>query len=200
MPSQCLIESSPADDRLFPSHLFSEQQLFETFWYYNGGGVICHKVKSALFIKALIFILFEKSDMIGGIWCWLHTEAFVLARYGILAPSKSWEITWSDFHHFFVHKSYNTYTNTHESLGTKYPPPPQINCSQWIHLPKWSRVALWYKFGASLAAILFFSAVSCVLTMKDISRALFLETVLDLFHDSRSLHAALSWAIQKLLH
>ena len=121
MQSQCLTESSPADDRLFPSHLFSDQQLLETFWCYNGRGIAGHKVNSVLFTKALIFTLFEKSNTIGSIWCWQHTAAFVLPKYTILAPSRSWEITSSNFHHFFVHKSFSMYTNTHECLSTIYP-------------------------------------------------------------------------------
>lgn len=82
--------------------------------------VVGHKLKSVLFIKDLIFILFEKSNTVGSIWCWQRTEAFVLQSYVILALSESWEITSSHFHHFFEHKSYSMYTKAHEPLSTKY--------------------------------------------------------------------------------
>lgn len=76
--------------------------------------------------------------------------------------------------------------------------PENSHRSQSLHLHKKGWVAFWYIFVASLAAI--FPVISCVLAIRNTSRALLLETTLDLFHNSCFLYAVLPQAIQKLLH
>lgn len=57
--------------------------------------------------------------------------------------------------------------------------------------PEVCMVEFWYKCLASLAGILLFSVISRVFTMKNFSRVLCLEAVLDPFYGSHSLHAVL---------
>lgn len=164
-------------------------------------GVIGHKLKSVPFIKDLVFILFEKKQ-----YDWQH---LVLATHRSFCPTKlcdfsSEGILRNNIISFSPFLCAQILQHVHKSLWTTQYKIflKRINVMFTIEFAYWSvsMVEFWYKFLASLAGILLFSVTSCVLTMKNISRVLCLEALLDLLYDSHSLHSVLLWAIQKLLH